>query len=90
MRLLPPVNVNNMKLSTEELTDLTDTAELVRVHTSEQACLGLNLAVTLFTNDIGLIILLLSTSLSSSVKWGGNRTSPQDIKDKVNSCESLG
>lgn len=44
--------------------------ELVRSHASGQACLGLNLAVTLFTSDIGLIIWLLSTSFSSSVNWG--------------------
>lgn len=87
MTLLLPANVDYMKLNTEEHIDLTDIVELVRSHTSGQVCLGLNLTVTLFTSNIGLIILLLSPSFSSSVKWGENRTSPQDVKDKANSCE---
>lgn len=68
--LLLPASVDNMKLSTEGHADLTDIAELARSHASGQACLGLNMAVTLFTSDIELIILLLSTSFCSSVKWG--------------------
>lgn len=58
------------RANTDADTGLTDYSAARETSSFRGACHGLNSAGLLFEDDPGLIILLLSTSVSSSVKWG--------------------